>query len=69
VALLLLLLLLLPLLQVLHRANDNAYGLAAGVFSRNVDDINTLTRGIRSGTVWVNCYNLYDVSTAVDREL
>jgi aldehyde dehydrogenase (NAD+) len=57
------LLLLLLLLQVIHRANDNAYGLAAGVFSRNIDDINTLTRGIRSGTVWVNCYNLYDVST------
>jgi aldehyde dehydrogenase (NAD+) len=48
--------------EVIHRANDNAYGLAAGVFSRNVDDINTLTRGIRSGTVWVNCYNVYDAA-------
>eukprot|EP00775_Hariotina_reticulata_P006904 gene6904-7120_t len=46
--------------EVIARANDTAYGLAAGVFSKNVDMINTLTRGIRSGTVWVNCYNLYD---------
>ena len=48
--------------QVIQRANYNAYGLAAGVFSRNVDEINTLTRGLRSGTVWANCYNIYDVS-------
>jgi aldehyde dehydrogenase (NAD+) len=44
--------------QVIARANDTAYGLAAGVFSKNVDTINTLSRGIRSGTVWVNCYNV-----------
>lgn len=35
--------------QVIHRANDNAYGLAACVFSRNMDEINTLTRAIRAG--------------------
>ena len=38
--------------QVIRRANDTVYGLAAGVFSTNIDSINTLTRGIRSGTVW-----------------
>lgn len=46
--------------EVIARCNDTAYGLAAGVFSKDVDKINTLVRGIRSGTVWVNCYNVYD---------
>ena len=32
-------------MQVMKRANDSNYGLAAGVFSDNVHTINTLTRG------------------------
>lgn len=48
--------------EIIHRCNDTNYGLAAGVFSTNLDSINRLTRGIRSGTVWVNCYNLYDAA-------
>ncbi|EFJ51086.1 hypothetical protein VOLCADRAFT_73567 [Volvox carteri f. nagariensis] len=46
--------------EVIARANDTNYGLAAGVFSTNINAVNTLTRALRSGTVWVNCYNLYD---------
>lgn len=46
--------------EVVARANDNEYGLASGVFGTNIDTINTLTRAIKAGTVWVNCYNLYD---------
>lgn len=44
--------------QVIARANNSPYGLAAGVFSNNIDTVNTLTRALKSGTVWVNCYNL-----------
>ena len=47
---------------MIRRANDTHYGLAAGIFSQNVDTINTLTRALRVGTVWVNCYNLYDAA-------
>eukprot|EP00198_Chlamydomonas_reinhardtii_P001619 XP_001690955.1 aldehyde dehydrogenase [Chlamydomonas reinhardtii] len=46
--------------DVIARANNSPYGLAAGVFSNNIDTVNTLTRALKSGTVWVNCYNLYD---------
>ncbi|GLC44109.1 Aldehyde dehydrogenase 2 member B7, mitochondrial [Pleodorina starrii] len=46
--------------EVIARANDSNYGLAAGVFSNNINWVNTLTRALKSGTVWVNCYNLYD---------
>eukprot|EP00953_Heterococcus_sp_UTEX-ZZ885_P022315 12351-Heterococcus_DN1.PRE.2 len=45
--------------EVLKRANDSKYGLAAGVFSQNIDTINTLSRGLKAGSVWVNCYNKF----------
>ncbi|XP_073969316.1 aldehyde dehydrogenase, mitochondrial-like isoform X2 [Rhodnius prolixus] len=44
--------------EVIERANDSDYGLAAGVFSKNIDTVNTITQGLRVGTVWVNCYNV-----------
>jgi aldehyde dehydrogenase (NAD+) len=46
--------------EVVDRANDNQYGLAASVFSKNVDNINTVTQNLRAGTVWVNCYDNFD---------
>ncbi|KAK6117985.1 hypothetical protein DH2020_048270 [Rehmannia glutinosa] len=38
------------------------YGLAAGVFTRNIDTANTLSRGLKAGTVWVNCYDVFDAA-------
>eukprot|EP00887_Chlorella_sp_A99_P007910 scaffold12.g7910.t1 len=46
--------------DVVKRANDSVYGLAAGVFARDVDVVNHLTRSLRAGTVWTNCYNVFD---------
>jgi aldehyde dehydrogenase (NAD+) len=46
--------------EVLERANDTEYGLAAGVIAKNVDTINALARGLKAGTVWVNTYNQFD---------
>ena len=46
--------------EVVERANNNNYGLAASVFSQNVDSINTVTQNLRAGTVWVNCYDVFD---------
>jgi len=43
--------------EVIHRANDSNYGLAAAVFSNNVHTINHMTSALQAGTVWVNCYN------------
>ena len=48
--------------EVIRRANQNEYGLAAGVWTRDIDTMNTLTRGLRAGTVWVNCYNNFDAA-------
>nr|CAD10505.1 aldehyde dehydrogenase [Polytomella sp. Pringsheim 198.80] len=46
--------------EVIRRANASDYGLASGVFSKDLDTVNTLVRGLHAGTVWVNCYNLFD---------
>ncbi|CAN6246239.1 unnamed protein product [Urochloa humidicola] len=46
--------------EVIRRANATQYGLAAGVFTRSLDAANTLSRALRAGTVWVNCYDVFD---------
>lgn len=44
--------------EVIERANNTEYGLAAAVFSKDIDKINYITHGLRAGTVWVNTYNV-----------
>jgi len=41
-------------------ANQTIYGLAAGIWTKDVAKALTVARAIRAGTVWVNTYNLYD---------
>lgn len=48
--------------EVTKRANASKYGLAAGIWSRNIDTTNTLSRNLRSGTVWINCFNNFDAA-------
>ena len=48
--------------EVIRRANATHYGLAAGVFTRSLDVANTLSRALRAGTVWVNCYDVFDAT-------
>lgn len=48
--------------EVVRRANSTRYGLAAGVFTRSIDKANTLTRALRAGTVWVNCFDVFDAA-------
>lgn len=46
--------------EVITRANATKYGLAAGVMTKNIDVANTVSRSIRAGAVWVNCYLAFD---------
>ncbi|KNA25410.1 hypothetical protein SOVF_006850 [Spinacia oleracea] len=46
--------------EVVRRANASQYGLAAGVFTQDIDTANTLARALRVGTVWVNCFDIFD---------
>ncbi|MED6183073.1 Aldehyde dehydrogenase, cytosolic 1 [Stylosanthes scabra] len=40
----------------IKRANNTKYGLAAGIVTKNIDTANTVSRSIRAGVIWVNCY-------------
>ncbi|XP_006894440.1 PREDICTED: retinal dehydrogenase 1-like [Elephantulus edwardii] len=42
--------------EVIKRANNTFYGLAAGVFTKDLDKAVTVSAALQAGTVWVNCY-------------
>lgn len=39
--------------EVIERANKSEYGLAAAVFTKDLDKANHIVQGLRAGTVWV----------------
>lgn len=48
--------------EVIRRANNTRFGLAAGVFTQDIDTANTLTRALKAGTVWINCFDTFDAA-------
>jgi aldehyde dehydrogenase (NAD+) len=46
--------------EIVQRANRTNYGLAAAVWSRDIAKAHKLAAGIRAGTVWINCYDVFD---------
>jgi aldehyde dehydrogenase (NAD+) len=46
--------------DVIKRANDTKFGLASGVWTKNMNTANKVARNLRAGTVWVNTYSLMD---------
>lgn len=49
--------------EVISRANNSEYGLAAGVWTENVANAHYIANRLRAGTVWVNCYNVFDAAS------
>lgn len=45
--------------EALAIANDTLYGLGAGVWTRDVHQMQAMSRGIQAGRVWCNCYHAY----------
>jgi len=43
-------------------ANNTVYGLAAGIWTRDVTKAHALAAKLKAGTVWINCYNIFDAS-------
>ncbi len=48
--------------EVVTRANDNIYGLAAAIWTKDINKAHTLASEMRAGTVWINCYNIFDAA-------
>ena len=46
--------------EIVPVANQTIYGLAAGVWTQDISKAHRTARRLRAGTVWVNCYNVYD---------
>ena len=48
--------------ELLPKANDSIYGLAAGIWTSDIKKAHTLASKLRAGTVWINCYNVFSAS-------
>ena len=49
--------------EMIRRANDTHYGLAAGIWTKNIDKAHLYAKRVKAGTVWVNCYHVVDTVT------
>jgi phenylacetaldehyde dehydrogenase len=48
--------------EIVAKANDTIYGLAAGIWTRDIKKAHALASKLRAGTVWINCYNVFDAA-------
>ena len=46
--------------DLVERANKTIYGLAAAVWTRDIGKAHHIANNVRAGTVWVNCYDVFD---------
>jgi len=49
--------------EVVERANSSEYGLAAGIFTKDIDRAMEVSNNLRAGSVWINCYDIFDTTT------
>jgi aldehyde dehydrogenase (NAD+) len=49
--------------DVIRRANKSEYGLAAGLWTQDLKKAHYVASQLRAGTVWVNCYNVFDAAS------
>ncbi|GAC1467149.1 MAG: aldehyde dehydrogenase family protein [Isosphaeraceae bacterium] len=48
--------------EVVERANTTDFGLAAAVWTRDIGKAHAIAHRLRAGTVWVNCYDVFDAA-------
>jgi aldehyde dehydrogenase (NAD+) len=49
--------------EMIERANNTSYGLAAAVWTKDIDKAHLFAKRVKAGTVWVNCYHVVDTTT------
>jgi len=49
--------------EAIRLANHTIFGLASGVWTSNINTAQKVSRALRAGSVWVNCYNGGDITT------
>jgi aldehyde dehydrogenase (NAD+)/phenylacetaldehyde dehydrogenase len=47
---------------IIARGNDTKYGLAASVWTKDINKVHKVEKGLKARTVWVNCYNIFDAA-------
>jgi phenylacetaldehyde dehydrogenase len=48
--------------EIAAAANDSPYGLGAGIWTKDISKAHALAKKLRAGTVWINCYNVFDAA-------
>jgi aldehyde dehydrogenase (NAD+) len=48
--------------EVIDRANNTTYGLAAAVWTRDIAKAHAIADNVKAGTVWVNCFHVFDAA-------
>jgi len=48
--------------DLIVQANDSVYGLAAGIWTSDINKAHSIAAELRAGTVWINCYNIFDAA-------
>ena len=48
--------------EVVERANNTPYGLAAAVWTRDIGKAHAIANNVRAGTVWINCFDVFDAA-------
>lgn len=48
--------------EIATEANNTPYGLAAGIWTKDIGKAHALANKLKAGTVWINCYNIFDAA-------
>ena len=48
--------------ELITKANNTVYGLAAGIWTKDISKAHRIAAQLRAGTVWINCYNVFDAA-------
>ena len=48
--------------EVVKLSNNTFYGLAGGVWTRDIQKAHNIAKALQAGVVWVNCYNVFDAA-------